>query len=86
MFPDGCFGGGVVRYLGNVRPQSHGMTAMAAPVRRGAEPAIGVITIAGPMMRLTEQRMLELGPQLLATAAELVMASSVSPMLLSKAV
>ena len=65
---------------------SPGMTAMAAPVRRGAEPAIGVITIAGPMMRLTERRMLELGPQLLATAAELAMASKASPMLLPKAV
>ncbi len=59
---------------------SPGMTAMAAPVRRRDEPAIGVITIAGPLMRLTEQRMLELGPELLAAASELGMASSASPM------
>ena len=30
-----------------------GMTAMAAPVRRAGQPAIGAITIAGPLMRLT---------------------------------
>ena len=59
---------------------SPGMTAMAAPVRRGTEPAIGVITIAGPLMRLTQQRMLELGPELLATASELAMAGATSAM------
>ena len=36
------------------------MTAMAAPVRAAAA-AIGVITIAGPLVRLTEERMLALG-------------------------
>ncbi|MFI5446917.1 IclR family transcriptional regulator [Polaromonas sp. UC242_47] len=57
-----------------------GMTAMAAPVQRKGEPAIGVITVAGPLVRLTEQRMLELGPELLAVAAELASASSASPL------
>jgi IclR family acetate operon transcriptional repressor len=47
-----------------------GMTAMAAPVMRGAQ-AIGVISIAGPRQRLTPQRMQELGPALLAATAEL---------------
>ncbi len=59
---------------------SPGMTAMAAPVRRKGEEAIGVITIAGPLVRLTEQRMLELKPDLLAAAQELALASSASPM------
>ena len=57
-----------------------GMTAMAAPVRRRDAPAIGVITVAGPMVRLTEQRMHELAPELLAVAQELGMASAASPM------
>jgi IclR family acetate operon transcriptional repressor len=57
-----------------------GMTAMAAPVRRQGEPAIGVITIAGPLVRLSEQRMLELGPELIAAAGELGIASAASPM------
>jgi IclR family transcriptional regulator, acetate operon repressor len=57
-----------------------GMTAMAAPVQRRSEQAIGVITIAGPLVRLTERRMQELGPHLLAAAAELALASTASPL------
>jgi IclR family transcriptional regulator, acetate operon repressor len=54
-----------------------GMTAMAAPVlRRGV--AIGVISIAGPRMRLTMNRMQALSPDLLAAAAELGPMSSAS--------
>lgn len=55
-----------------------GMTAMAAPIRRPDQPAIGVISIAGPSSRLTDERMLALGPTLLAAAAELADASGVS--------
>ena len=54
-----------------------GMTAMAAPVLRGKS-AIGVISIAGPRVRLTEERMLKLGPALLDAAAELAASSSAS--------
>ncbi|RYX95548.1 MAG: IclR family transcriptional regulator [Comamonadaceae bacterium] len=57
-----------------------GMTAMAAPIQRRNEPAIGVITVAGPAVRLTEARMLALGPQLLAAASELAVASTASPL------
>jgi IclR family acetate operon transcriptional repressor len=55
-----------------------GMSAMAAPVRTGNGTAIGVITIAGPLVRLTEERMRELGPALLATAHEVAQASGAS--------
>ncbi len=54
-----------------------GMSAMAAPVLRG-KAAIGVISIAGPRVRLTEARMLELGPTLIDTATELAGASGAS--------
>lgn len=54
------------------------MTAMAAPVRGGNGAVIGVITIAGPLVRLTEERMLALGPVLLATADEVAQASGAS--------
>lgn len=47
-----------------------GMTAMAAPVMRRGQ-AIGVISIAGPRIRLTPQRMLDLAPALMAATAEL---------------
>ncbi|KQP12645.1 IclR family transcriptional regulator [Pseudorhodoferax sp. Leaf267] len=56
-----------------------GMGAMAAPVRRRGEATIGVITIAGPSVRLGEERMLQLGPHLLAAAQELALASTASP-------
>ncbi|RTZ48029.1 IclR family transcriptional regulator [Candidimonas sp. SYP-B2681] len=56
-----------------------GMTAMAAPIQRKGEEAIGVITIAGPLVRLTEERMLSLGPDLVEAAKELALASSASP-------
>ena len=52
-----------------------GMTAMAAPVQRRGQNAIAVITIAGPLVRLTPQRMLELGPAILSAAAELAISS-----------
>jgi DNA-binding IclR family transcriptional regulator len=47
-----------------------GMTAMAAPVLRRNE-AIGVISIAGPRVRLTVARMQALAPALKAATAEL---------------
>jgi IclR family transcriptional regulator, acetate operon repressor len=56
-----------------------GMAAMGAPVQRRDEPAIGVMTVAGPLVRLTERRMKELGPDLVAAADELAIASTASP-------
>lgn len=61
-----------------------GMSAMAAPVRLRSGPAIGIVTIAGPMVRLTPARMLELAPSLVATAQE-VMAASKSSTLFARA-
>lgn len=57
-----------------------GMHALAAPVRVGHEAALGVITIAGPAVRLVDARIEELGPRLLAAAEELALAASVSPL------
>jgi DNA-binding IclR family transcriptional regulator len=57
-----------------------GMTAMAAPVRRPNGITIGVVTIAGPLFRLTEERMLALGPGLVAAAAGIAETSSASPL------
>lgn len=58
-----------------------GMSAMAAPIRRGKGPVIGVVTIAGPLIRLTEARMQALAPALLETTQELAMTSSGSALL-----
>lgn len=57
-----------------------GMSAMAAPVQRRNEAAIAVITVAGPLVRLTPQRMQDLGSALLAAASELALASTSSPL------
>jgi DNA-binding IclR family transcriptional regulator len=57
-----------------------GMSAMAAPVQRRNEPAIGVITVAGPLVRLTPQRMQDFGTAVLAAAGELALASTSSPL------
>ena len=53
------------------------MSAMSAPViARGV--ALGVVTIAGPLVRLTEARMADLGEPLMATAAEIAGLSAAS--------
>jgi DNA-binding IclR family transcriptional regulator len=62
-----------------------GMTAMAAPVRAHDGEAIGVVTIAGPLFRLTEERMLALGPRLIATAAAIADTSRASPLFKTRA-
>jgi DNA-binding IclR family transcriptional regulator len=53
-----------------------GMSAMAAPVRNAQGQVIGVVTVAGPAMRLSEERMLALGPALVQAAAQVGQASS----------
>ena len=62
-----------------------GMSAMSAPVRRRDGEAIGVVTIAGPLVRLTEERMLELGPALIETAADVATASRASALFKKRA-
>ncbi|MBT2325818.1 IclR family transcriptional regulator [Variovorax paradoxus] len=61
------------------------MSAMAAPVRIGNGTVIGVVTIAGPVVRLTDARMLSLGPALLATAEDVAHASGASALLRRRA-
>lgn len=63
-----------------VEQYAPGMSAMAAPVRRRTGEAVGVITIAGPLLRLTERRMLDLGKPLVGAAAELGMSAATSPL------
>ena len=60
-----------------------GMSSMAAPVQRADEPATGVVVIAGPSARLTQKRMLQFGPALLAAAEELALSGNASPLLKS---
>lgn len=58
------------------------MAAMAAAVRSGPAGEVrGTVSIAGPVMRLTEERMREMAPALLAAAGELAEAAVGSPVL-----
>jgi len=56
-----------------------GLSAMSAPVRFAGQPAFGVLTIAGPTVRFNAERMDALGPELVATAQQLVTLSGASP-------
>lgn len=53
-----------------------GMSAMAAPVRNAQGQVIGVVTVAGPAIRLTEERMLALGAAVVQAAAQVGQAST----------
>ncbi|RYF54480.1 MAG: IclR family transcriptional regulator, partial [Comamonadaceae bacterium] len=55
-----------------------GMSAMGAPVLNRNKEAVGVITLAGPLQRLTPARMQELGRVLVQAAGELAAAASSS--------
>lgn len=49
-----------------------GMAAMAVPVRfRGNGPVLGCLSIAGPAVRMSDERMADLAPRLRVAAAEL---------------
>jgi DNA-binding IclR family transcriptional regulator len=66
-------------YSVTVDTYSLGLSALGAPVGLAGQPALGVLTIAGPTVRFTEERMHALAPELLSVAAQLAAASSASP-------
>ncbi|MCX7257910.1 MAG: IclR family transcriptional regulator, partial [Polaromonas sp.] len=66
-------------YSITVDTYSLGLSAMSAPVRFAGQPAFGVVTIAGPTVRFTAERMQTLAPELLSVASQLAASSSASP-------
>jgi DNA-binding IclR family transcriptional regulator len=58
---------------------SIGLSAMSAPVRFSGQPAFGVLTIAGPTVRFTPEKMAALANELMHTAQQLAAASGASP-------
>lgn len=66
-------------YSLTVDTYSLGLSSISAPVRFAGQPAMGVITIAGPTVRFTVERMEALAPELLSTASQLAAASGASP-------
>jgi IclR family transcriptional regulator, acetate operon repressor len=61
-----------------------GLSSMAVPIRRKGEPPAGIVSIAGPSVRLTPERCAELAPRLLAAADELASASATSPLFVAR--
>jgi DNA-binding IclR family transcriptional regulator len=61
------------------------MSAMAAPVRSRSGQTLGVVTIAGPLVRLTEARMEALAAALLSCAEEIEGASGASSLFKKRA-
>ncbi len=66
-------------YSITVDTYSLGLSAISAPVRLQGQPAMGVLTIAGPTVRFTEERMTSLANDLCSVAAQLAAASGASP-------
>lgn len=58
---------------------TEGLSAISAPVRLTGQPAMGVLTIAGPSARFKPERMEALGGELVSFAAQLAAASGASP-------
>jgi DNA-binding IclR family transcriptional regulator len=58
---------------------SIGLSAMSAPVRFAGQPAFGVLTIAGPTVRFTLEKMQALAPELISIAQQLAASSGASP-------
>ncbi len=56
-----------------------GLNAMGAPVALRGQAPIGVVSIAGPTVRFTEQKMRALGDELMSLAAQMAAASGASP-------
>lgn len=66
-------------YSVTVETFTAGLNAMAVPVRLNGQPPMGVLTVAGPTVRFTEEKMRTLAPELLSMAAQLAAASGASP-------
>ena len=61
-----------------------GLSSMAVPVRREGLTPVGILSIAGPSVRLTDARMKDLLPDLVAAAREIALASVTSPLFTSR--
>jgi DNA-binding IclR family transcriptional regulator len=58
---------------------SIGLSAMSAPVRFAGQAAFGVVTVAGPTVRFTPEKMQTLAPELISITQQLAASSGASP-------
>jgi DNA-binding IclR family transcriptional regulator len=61
-----------------------GLASMAVPIQRAGETPVGVISVAGPSVRLPEHRLAALLPILKAAAHDIAVASVTSPLFASR--
>ena len=59
---------------------AQGLSAISAPIVPRGRGAVGVLAISGPSVRLTEEKMQSLVPELLAAAADIANAAGSSPL------
>ncbi|NDY91237.1 IclR family transcriptional regulator [Ideonella livida] len=57
-----------------------GLSALSTPIRPAGRGAVGVLAISGPTVRLSEERLRALVPELLAAAADIAHVSAASPL------
>lgn len=57
-----------------------GLAAISTTIRRAGKGAVGVLAISGPAVRLTEEKLQGLAPELMAAAADIANASAASPL------
>lgn len=63
-----------------------GLASMAVPIQRSGESPVGVLSIAGPCVRMTPERCAEMLPALLAAAHDIALASGTSPLFVARRV
>jgi DNA-binding IclR family transcriptional regulator len=61
-----------------------GLASMAVPIRRKGEPPVGIVSVAGPSVRLPAERFAALAPVVFAAADELASASATSPLFVAR--
>jgi len=83
----------LLKILAEARKRGYGMTidmfgpglaSIAVPLRRAGESPVGILSIAGPSVRLTAERMRALLPSLKEAAREIAVASTTSPLFASR--
>lgn len=67
-------------YAITVETYARGLSAISTPIVRNGMGAVGVLSISGPSVRLTEDKMRALAPDLKSAAAEIASASGASPL------
>lgn len=59
---------------------ARGLNAMSTPILAAGNGAVGVLAMSGPSVRLTDEKMRQWAPQLVAAAADVARASASSPL------